>query len=297
MLLSMTGFGESRREDENRTIRVEIKSLNGRHLKLSTRVPESHSRLEPSIERLIRDHLNRGTIQFSLKVDRIRQVGNYQLNQDALQGYLRQVKEVLVSDTTETVELTSILPGLLQLPGVVESTRSDDSSSEEDWPALKALVEEALGQLQERRAVEGRAMGEDLRTLIQEIERDLLIITERIPEVVHSYRDRLLDRIQILLGEQGSLVEPDHLAREVAIFADRSDIHEELTRLQAHLGQFRTVLHEEKTPGRKLEFIVQEIGREVNTIGSKASDMTVSKIVVEIKSRLEKIREMIQNIE
>ena len=139
-------------------------------------------------------------------------------------------------------------------------------------------------------------MEQELRSLAQDISGHLERIASRVPEVVASYRDRLTDRVASLIQDRGITVEPEHLIREVAIFAERSDIAEEITRLRAHLDQFDTVISSDDAPGRKLEFVVQEMGRETNTIGSKANDVDISRAVVEIKGTLEKIRELIQNV-
>jgi uncharacterized protein (TIGR00255 family) len=141
-------------------------------------------------------------------------------------------------------------------------------------------------------------MAQELRSLASEISGHLEQIASRGPEVVSSYRDRLTERIASLIQDRGVTIEPEHLIREVAIFAERSDIAEEITRLRAHLDQFDAVLSSpDDSPGRKLEFVVQEMGRETNTIGSKANDVDISRAVVEIKGSLEKIRELIQNVE
>ncbi|MBV8557846.1 MAG: DUF1732 domain-containing protein, partial [Planctomycetaceae bacterium] len=186
---------------------------------------------------------------------------------------------------------------LLALPGVVEERKVATDDPHDDWPALAAVVSEALAKLQATRAEEGRAMAAELLLLGKEIATQLGRISERGPEVVASYQARLVERLQALVQEQGVTVEPKDVIREVAILAERADIAEEIVRLRAHLAQYVDVIHEPESSGRKLEFVVQEMGREVNTIGSKANDVEISRGVVEIKGLLEKVRELIQNVE
>lgn len=293
MLLSMTGFGEARRQEEARTVAVEVRSLNGRHLKLSTRISDPYTALEPELDRLVRSRLKRGTVQLNLRIESLKRPEDYRLNLAALEGYRAQLLAFL-GDGPEPPDL---MTALLSLPGVVESSRPTVDDPSKDWPALEPVVAEALDQLERARQEEGRAMEAELRSLAGTIAEHLEPIANRAPEVVASYRDRLTERVNALVADRGLAVEPDQLIREVAIFAERGDIAEELTRLRAHLDQFHAVIATEEAPGRKLEFVVQEMGRETNTIGSKANDVEISRGVVEIKGALEKIRELIQNVE
>lgn len=293
MLLSMTGFGEARRQDEARTVSVEVRSVNGRHLKLSTRISDAYAALEPEVERLVRHRLKRGTVQLTLRVESIRRPEDYRLNLAALEGYRAQLAAFL-GDRSESPDLFAALLGL---PGVVETSRPTVDDPHRQWAALEPVVVEALEKLHQSRADEGRAMDLELRDLAAGIGRHLERVAARSPEVVVSYRDRLTERVKALVQDQGIAVEPEHLLREVSIFAERADIAEEITRLRAHLEQFGTVIETDEAPGRKLEFVVQEMGRETNTIGSKANDVAISREVVEIKGLLEKIRELIQNVE
>ncbi len=175
--------------------------------------------------------------------------------------------------------------------------RPDAIDPHDDWPALAGVVSDALGRLQTARGDEGRAMADELRGQGQSIEDELARIEARGPGVVSSYQKRLGDRIQTLVQGHGITIEPKDLIREVAIFAERADISEEIVRLRAHLAQFREVIDDPESSGRKLEFVVQEMGRETNTIGSKANDVEISRSVVEIKGLLERVRELIQNVE
>lgn len=292
MLLSMTGFGEARAQDERLGVTVELRTVNNRHLKLNARISEPYGSLEPELERLVREHVRRGTVQLNLRVERPRQAEDYRLNLVALKSYRDQVSTLIAFGSDP-----SIYVGLLQLPGVVESRTSSVEDPSADWPALSKVVAEALVKLQLSRAEEGRAMSGELLALGKTVAEHLGQVAARGPEVVRSYQARLIERVQALVEGRGVSIEPKDLIREVAILAERADIAEEVLRLRAHLAQYVEVIHEPESAGRKLEFVVQEMGREVNTIGSKANDTEISRGVVEMKGALEKIRELIQNVE
>jgi len=292
VLLSMTGFGEARLQDERWSVEVEVRTVNNRHLKMSARISEPYGSLEPDLERLVRETIRRGTVQMTLRVERPRRAGDYRLNLEVLASYRDQLRH-LQEPSAPPPDLAS----LLALPGVVEERKVATDDPHDDWPALAAVVSEALAKLQATRAEEGRAMAAELLLLGKEIATQLGRISERGPEVVASYQARLVERVQALVQERGVTVEPKDVIREVAILAERADITEEIVRLRAHLAQYVDVIHEPESSGRKLEFVVQEMGREVNTIGSKANDVEISRGVVEIKGLLEKVRELIQNVE
>ncbi len=302
MLLSMTGFGEARLQDDRWSVGVEVRTVNNRHLKLNARISDPYGALEPELERVVRESVRRGTVQLSIRVDRPRRAEDYRLNLVALASYREQLQSFLGFDppprgTDPSTPRPVDLAALLGLPGVVEERKPATDDPHRDWPALSALVVEALGKLQQSRAEEGRAMAEELLGLGRGIGERLEKVAARGPDVVEAYRKRITDRVQSLIGGQGVSVEPEHLIREVAIFAERADIAEEVVRLRAHLAQYSEVIGEPESAGRKLEFVVQEMGRETNTIGSKANDVEISRGVVEIKGLLEKIRELIQNVE
>jgi uncharacterized protein (TIGR00255 family) len=292
VLLSMTGFGEARLQDERWSVEVEVRTVNNRHLKMSARISEPYGSLEPDLERLVRETIRRGTVQMTLRVERPRRAGEYRLNLEVLASYRDQLRHL-----QEPSAPPPDLAALLALPGVVEERKVATDDPHDDWPALAAVVSEALAKLQATRAEEGRAMAAELLLLGKEIATQLGRISERGPEVVASYQARLVERVQALVQERGVTVEPKDVIREVAILAERADIAEEIVRLRAHLAQYVDVIHEPESSGRKLEFVVQEMGREVNTIGSKANDVEISRGVVEIKGLLEKVRELIQNVE
>ncbi|WP_406696787.1 YicC/YloC family endoribonuclease [Singulisphaera sp. Ch08] len=288
----MTGFGEARLQEERWTVSVEIRTVNNRHLKLSAKISDPYGALEPDLERLVRETIRRGTVQVVLRIDRPRRVEDYRLNVVALTSYRDQL-DALQGNATSPTPLSS----LLVLPGVVEERKAATDDPHQDWPALSGVISQALAKLQQARAEEGNAMANELLVLGKTVATHLDQIVAKGPEVVAAYQKRLIERVQSLVEGQGVTIEPKDLIREIAILSERADIAEEIVRLRAHLAQYIDVIHEPESAGRKLEFVVQEMGRETNTIGSKANDVEISRCVVEIKGLLEKIRELIQNIE
>ena len=189
------------------------------------------------------------------------------------------------------------MSSLLTLPGAITEHAREELDADADWPFLKGLLEQALVKLHEFRQREGRSMGDDLRLNSGVIATNLSEIATGAPEVVRAYRDKLLDRIRELVkGTNVVISEPD-LIREVSLFADRCDINEEITRLRCHLEQFEVFLNDKVSQGRKLDFLTQEMFREVNTIGSKANNVSLARCVVEMKSSVDRIREVLQNVE
>ncbi|HLW64853.1 MAG TPA: YicC/YloC family endoribonuclease [Gemmataceae bacterium] len=298
MLLSMTGFGEARHQSDNLSIAVELRAVNNRYLKITTRATEPYNLFEPEIERVLRKTIRRGTIQVHIRSERTAKAADFRLNTTALRSYLEQISQLGAEMRLDRTIINSLLPEAVHLPGVAPEPGLASFQAEEEWPILERVLEEAVGRFQKMRQDEGQHMAQELLALRDRIAGELEQIRRRIPEVASSYRDRLLERVRGLLTDTSIIVQAEDLMKEVAIFADRSDIAEETVRLDSHLNQFRDVVQQESdSPGRKLEFLVQEMGRETNTIGSKASDVTVSRHVVEIKAMLEKIRELIQNVE
>jgi uncharacterized protein (TIGR00255 family) len=292
----MTGFGEARHQDPQWTIQVEVRTVNNRHFKLSARISDEFSAMEGALEQLVRERVKRGTVQINLRIDRPRRPEDYRLNVVALASYRDQLRG-LQNDSAGGEQPAIDLGRLLVLPGVVEEVRPTDRSPHDDWPGVARVVERALEGLEASRAQEGRAMADELIELGRAISEHLGRIAERSPAVVQSYHRRITERVQALVAEQGIRVEPENLIREVAILADRCDISEELVRLRAHVAQYAAIIGEPESSGRRLEFLVQEMGREINTIGSKANDVEISRAVVDVKALLEKIRELVQNME
>jgi uncharacterized protein (TIGR00255 family) len=296
MLSSMTGYGEASYQGDTLTVAIELRALNNRYLKVSLRAAEPFNLLEPEFERVIRRTVRRGTVQAHLRFQRQSSPQDFHVNATALRSYVSQLRPVCeelgLRDRGE-----ALLAQALALPGVVPEPGSATLSLEEEWPVVERVLVQALGRLQAMRQEEGRAMAQELLQHRDAIGRELGRIRERGPLVAEAYRDRLLERVRSLLAELDVKIDRSDLIKEVAIFAERSDIAEEVMRLGSHLDQFQEIMNEPESAGRKLEFLTQEMFREANTIGSKAGEVEISRHVVEIKAALEKIREMVQNVE
>ncbi len=296
MLLSMTGFGEGRDETDTIAVSAEVRTINNRHLKISYRSSDGYQGLESQIEKLTRERVRRGTVQLNVRIDRRSAASDYRINNDVLLGYQEQVTQL------GGVHSQPTLGQLLTLPGVISTPDASKADPETDWPTIQAAVVAALDSLSEMRRREGEALATDLRSQAGTIATELGGVEERAPLVADNYRDRLQDRVGQAVEKLGVSLEPGDLIREVALFVDRSDISEEIVRLRSHLQQFEATIASADGDardgvGRKLEFIAQEMGREVNTIGSKANDSEISARVVEMKAALERIREQVQNVE
>ncbi len=296
MLLSMTGYGEARYQSDDLTLSIELRALNNRYLKVSVRASDPYHLLEPEFEKVIRRVVRRGTLQVHCRCERAAGPQDFRINVTALRSYLAQI-EAVRSELGLTERGDGLLGQVLALPGVVPEPGSLSAHLEDDWPRIEKVLTAALDKLQAMRQEEGRAMAQELLAHRDTIAAHLDRIRTRIPLVATNYRDRLYERVRNLLGELNVQLDRNDLIKEVSIFAERSDIAEEVVRLASHLGQFHEMMKDKESPGRKLEFLTQEMFREANTIGSKAGDVEISKEVVEIKATLEKIRELVQNVE
>jgi uncharacterized protein (TIGR00255 family) len=290
----MTGHGESQQLRGHVAVGVEVRTVNNRFLKVSTRINERFSALEPLIEAVVKQKVRRGTVQVNIRIDRESTSEDFRLNEDVLAGYRQQLQGMHQQwGISEPVRLES----LLALPGVVDEGSSELRSAVELWPLIESVLLAALDNLSRMRVEEGGAMAADLRINCQNIAGQLEQIAQLAPRVAEGYQRRLTERINKLLVEFELGLKPTEVVREVGIFADRCDISEEIVRLRSHLEQFSSIAELEESNGRKLEFVIQEMLRETNTIGSKANDAEISRHVVEIKTAIERMREMIQNIE
>ncbi|MCS7021794.1 MAG: YicC family protein [Gemmataceae bacterium] len=295
VLESMTGFGAARREQAGRAAAVEVRSLNNRYLKVVVRGDEPYPMYEAEIERVVRRYVRRGTITVHISVERPL-LGLTAWPVDTLKTQLLHLRSVC--QQADCPEAFPHLAGtLLLLPGVLGKTAHVGTPPSEEWTLVEATLEAALEQLGTMRRCEGRAMADELLRLHQRLNQELNQIQQRLPQVKTEYAQRLRERVRQALQEVEVTVEETHLLREIALFAERSDVTEEVARLQAHLDQFASLVQDGAEVGRKLEFLVQEMGREANTLGAKAADVLVSRHVVEIKALLEKARELVQNVE
>lgn len=297
MIHSMTGFGEASAGANGIGFSLELRSLNNKFFKLSCRLPEELSGLEAELEQALRKGVARGSfvLTMKLKVDDERAASG--INENVLLTYLGHLETVRskVHDQSVQIDLTQ----LLALPGVLQPAVDAEKIIEEARPVVLGLLDEALSKLKQMRIVEGVSLAEDLSKQLDVIMDRLGVIQTRAPHVVDEYHEKLSKRVEELLAKAELKVSEPDLLKEVAIFADRADISEEITRLGGHVDQFREVLAAEadEPAGRTLDFLAQEMLRESNTIGSKCNDAQISRCVVELKSAIDRIKEQVQNVE
>ncbi len=303
MLLSMTGQGQAMVTQGGNTVQAEVRSVNNRFLKVGVRCGELFNELAPRIERVVQTQVRRGTVNLNLRVSAAGLDSAYRLNRDVIAGYQQQLRDILDgSGETSSVEL---MAAVLALPGVTDEGGSNREQVEALWPSIETAVLQSLKQLNEMRAIEGQAMLRDLAQNLEIMSLRLQDIEHRAPHVSQVYHQRILDRIQQLMAAAGGLentgatpgVWSVDLIREVAVYADRCDFSEEVVRLRSHLDQFRRLLDDSDSQGRKMDFLIQEMVRETNTIGSKGNDAEIAGYVVDLKTCIERMREMVQNIE
>lgn len=290
----MTGFGDARSQNERLSVAVEVRAVNNRYLKVNTKTPDSYAAFDSEIEKLVRETISRGTVSVAVRVDRLGVEQQYLINRRVLEDYVRQLHQV-----SETLHLATPLDlsGLLQLPGVIADRDEETEAPETNWPLIQEALRAALVKFEQFRRTEGASMEQDLRTNARIIHDQLEQIASYAPQVVRDYRDRLLERVRELLEATDAAVGSSDLIREVSIYSERCDINEEITRLRSHLEQFEAFMNQSASQGRKLEFLSQEMFREVNTIGSKANHVPIAHCVVEMKAAIEKMREILQNVE
>ena len=289
----MTGFGRAECQEGDYTYQAEIRSVNNRFIEINTRLPKAYVDLEQPLKKLIKTHCSRGSISLSISLGNSNEgSGEWDVkpNLPLANQYVDALKQIQVSLGIESeIDLKSVV-GLRDIIKIEPVTLD---------PAKKDLIlnitTEVLASLKKMRVEEGENLQKDLAQRIDTIENHAAEIESRHPEVIKEYQEKLNERIKTL--NEGLDLDETRLAQEAALLADRSDVTEEMTRLKSHLNQFRNFFNANEPIGRKLEFITQEINREVNTTGSKSSDIIISNRVIEMKSELEKIREQVQNIE
>lgn len=294
MIKSMTGFGRSEYTDGKRNITVEIKSVNHRYSDISIKMPRRYGFAEDKVKNAVKERIRRGKVDVSIMVENITENDvNIKLNTMIAKQYYENLLELRKEFSVEGDITLQFLAGL---PDVMKAI-PDVEDEEEITKAILIPVAEAAANLEKMRAVEGEKLAEDLIAKGRSIRSILDKIAERAPQVSIDYTARLRERITELIG--GSIEVPeDRILVEAAIFADKCAIDEEITRLGSHLIQLENIVTKSTQPdGKKLDFLVQEMNREANTIGSKAQDIAITKLVVDLKSEIEKIREQIQNIE
>ena len=294
MVKSMTGFGRGEYNDGKRNMLVEIKSVNHRYSDISVRMPRRYQFAEDAVRSTIKKHLSRGKIDVQISVEYIAESDiKVELNKPLAEQYLENFK-VLKDEYGVQGEVTLEL--LSGMPEVLKQS-SDVEDEDEIRQSIIKATDAAAENLEKMRAVEGEKLAYDLlkrADLIKEMVGEIEVKAADLPGI---YKEKLRARIDELMDGAAELPE-DRLAQEVAIFADKADITEEITRLKSHMDQMKSIINESKgADGKKLDFLVQEMNREANTIGSKANDLGITEVMLRIKSEVEKIREQVQNIE
>jgi len=293
MIISMTGFGDAHADRDGTHYAVEIRSLNNRYFKPIIKLPESVSGLEPELESMLREKLGRGSITYILKMRSDSAEAAYHINTQALKSYLEQLQTVKGIDRLVQIDLAS----LVQLPGVCQEPRDDTDEMERRGPIVRELTAKAIVKLNAMRTREGEQLFNELMRHVGVIAANLAEIAKRAPSVIEDYHRRLSLRVGQLLSKAELKVNEPDLIKEVAVFAERADIAEEIQRLTSHLGAFDQACREGEHAGRKLDFITQEMLREANTIASKANDAQIARHIVEIKGAIDRLKEQVQNVE
>jgi uncharacterized protein (TIGR00255 family) len=293
MIVSMTGFGDATAERDGTHYAVEIRSLNNRFFKPIIKLPENVSGLEPEIESTLREKLGRGSITYILKMRVDSAEAAYHVNVAALESYLKQLREVKGLDGVARIDLAS----LMQLPGVCQEPRDETDEIARHGDVIRQLTGKAIEKLESMRGREGQSLFDDLMKHSKFIASQLSEILKRAPFVIDEYHRRLTQRVNELMSKaQLKLGEAD-LMKEIAVFAERADISEEIQRLTHHLDAFEQSCRSSEHAGRKLDFITQEMLREANTIASKANDAQIARHIVEIKGAIDRLKEQVQNVE
>ncbi|MBO5266512.1 MAG: YicC family protein [Ruminiclostridium sp.] len=292
MIKSMTGFGRDRRVIGEREILVEIRSVNSRYFEFNSKLPRSFQFLEDKIKGLVKEKVSRGKVEYSLTVYNIQgKETAVAVNSLVVENYVKALREV-----GEKLELkdTLSLDSVFNMTDAFTIVRPE-VDEEELWNAVKTVTEEAIKNFVSMRETEGEKMKADVLEKLSNIEAMIEKVCEYSPETVKAYRERLFEKMNDILEDKQ--ISEQRILLEAGIFAEKVAIDEETVRLKSHFSQLRSMLDTDEAVGRKLDFLIQEINREINTIGSKAQDLRITGIVVDAKSEVEKIREQIQNIE
>ncbi len=292
MIKSMTGFGRSHEVLNGRDITVEIRAVNHRYYEFSCRIPRSLGFMEEKLKSLLQGSINRGKVEVSLLVYNVDAPDEkISINKEVVKEYidaLRSVKDEF--NLSDDLALSNVM----RIPDAFTVIKTE-ADEEQLWADVKSVAEAALGRFIQMRETEGERMKADILARLSTIEGWVGIVEERSPSIVEDYRKKLYDRMCEVLNNTN--FDENRILLEAGIFSEKTAVDEETVRLRSHISQFRSMLESKEAVGRKLDFLVQEMNRETNTIGSKVQDIEVTRIVVDQKSEIEKIREQIQNIE
>ncbi|MBE6689221.1 MAG: YicC family protein [Ruminococcaceae bacterium] len=292
MLKSMTGYGRARKEISGYDVCVEIRSVNNRYLDVNVRCPRAYGFLEDKLKKLLGEYTTRGKADIFVTVDKISGSGAaVTYDRDLLESYLGVLREIQNNySLRDDISVSSVA----QYRDIFNQTKEEEDD-EAVREAVLATAKEAFEDYNAMRAAEGERLCQNMLEKLDFIEQKRVEVEKLAPNAVNAYREKLTEKITELVGAAN--IDPARILTEAAIFADRVATDEETTRLSSHIKQFKAILSGKEPSGRKLDFLTQELNREINTIGSKANDIEISQIVVDVKSEIEKIREQIQNVE
>ncbi|MEO0587215.1 MAG: YicC/YloC family endoribonuclease [Planctomycetota bacterium] len=297
MIRSMTGFGEATREDGGTHFALELRGLNNKYFKALVRLPDEINVLEAELESALRKRVNRGSFAVVVKLRLNESTAVSRVNDAAVLAYLQHLETLKhrTADHSVTIDLTA----LLTLPGVLQPAEDELALTERARPILKALLDEAIDKMNRMRQSEGAALADDLRRHCDALREQAATVEDRAPVVIKEYHEKLRARVDQLVAKAELTISQADLAKEVAVFADKADVSEELARTRTHLDHFERLLDEAgaEPVGRTLDFIGQELLREVNTIASKSNDAAISGAAVVMKSAIDRLKEQVQNVE
>lgn len=292
MLRSMTGYGRSQKIINGRDISVEIRSVNHRYYEYSSRIPRTYSYIDEKLKALLKSSVSRGKVEVSVTINNIEgKDSQIAVNKGIAEGYvtaLRSISDELNLDDDLT------LSKLIRIPDIFNIQKTPDDE-EQIWADVSEVTAEALERFVAMRETEGERLKNDILEKADFIIERVGMVEEQSPLTVEAYRNKLYKKLSEILADKN--IDEQRIITEAAIFSEKIAVDEETVRLRSHVAQLRDILESDESVGRKLDFIVQEINREVNTIGSKAQDLNITRIVVDMKSEIEKIREQIQNVE
>lgn len=292
MIKSMTGYGRKQQIIDGMSITVEIKSVNHRYFEFSSRVPRVYGFLEEKIKSYVQSEVARGKVECYVQIEALEMEDSIvEVNYSLASGYYEALKNL--ADRFELKNDISV--SLLSRYQDIFSVHKAEADEERIWNAVKTVLEQAVAAFVDMRKVEGEKLREDILSRCNTILDCVSFVEERSPETVREYNEKLLSRMREVLGDVH--VDEQRVLTEAAIYADKIAVAEETVRLRSHIAQLREFMESEEAIGRKTDFLVQEINREANTIGSKAQDVEIAKRVINIKAEVEKIREQVQNIE
>lgn len=298
MLRSMTGYGRAQKIINGRDILVEVRSVNHRYYEYSSRIPRAYSYIDEKLKALLKSAISRGKAEVSVTINNIEGKDTViAVNKDVAEGYvnaLRSLNQQMGTDGECWLEDDIKLSKLLKMPDIFTIQKAPDDE-EQVWADVAEVASEAIAKFVDMRTTEGERLFADVNSKADLILEMVGKVEEISPQTVENYRSRLYKKLSEVLESKN--IDEQRILTEAAIFSEKIAVDEETVRLRSHIAQLKEMLVKEEAIGRKLDFIVQEMNREVNTIGSKAQDLNITKIVVDMKAEIEKIREQIQNIE